>query len=164
MLDVDLSVRHQALEGKWGVPVTSLPRWASRWGGNQTFQSRALTNLCLQSFSVVLRDLQVGIPILTHGKCQWVISRDWSLIGRDKSTSGIARRTLRRNKTNRDRGLVDFDFQDKSTSKENWSMSTYPSVAEVDTDLSKASGACPWHLSRAGQVTKSDIQLFNLEG
>ena len=43
-------------------------------------------------------------------------------------------------------------------------MSTYPSVAEVDTDLSKASGACPWHLSRAGQVAGAEIELFNLEG
>ena len=35
-------------------------------------------------------------------------------------------------------------------------MSTYP----FDTKLSKASGACLWHLSRAGQVAGADFKLL----
>ena len=63
------------------------------------------------------------------------------MIGRDRSTSGTAPRTLRWNGSNRDRGFVDIDFQDWSTSTLDWSMSTNRSVVEGDTDLAKASGA-----------------------
>ena len=90
------------------------------WGGNQTFQSRTLANMILQSFvALCFRRSPSEIEKLEfqswcRAACQWVISRDWSLIGRDKSTSGSARRALRWNGVSKIRdwstsipGLVD---------------------------------------------------------
>ena len=100
---------------------------------------------------------------MAHAACQWAISRGWSLIVRDRSTSGIARRTLRWNKGKQDQGLVSFD----SRIGRHWSKSALDrptsnnlSVEATDTDLSKASGAClrlkgPW----GGNQT---FQSFNL--
>ena len=64
--------------------------------------------------------LKVRITTWVPAASQCAISLDWSMIGRDRSTSGLARRTLRWSKRSQDRGLVDFDFLDWSTSNLDW--------------------------------------------
>ena len=82
------------------------------------------------------------------------------MIGRDRSTSGMAPRALRWNKRNLDRGLVDVDFKDKSTSN--------LELVDVDQSQRRARRHRPrqgkWgalqHLSRAGEAPGAGNQTF----
>ena len=86
------------------------------------------------------------------------------MIGRDRSTFGMAPRALGWNRRNLDRGLVDVDFQDKSTSTLNWTMSTNLSAEQVDIGLAKASGALCSISPAPGKPLGRKIKLFNLGG